>query len=333
MPSFENPAAFLLLLAFPLIFILRTLGFLEKPSFNLTLSDWNGQTFAFSGGFFKVVSLIGRFFLSLSFVFIILAAADPVIHRDEKVYTSKGAEILFVLDISPSMAAKDTANMTRLDAARTGIKTLLAENKGASFGLVAMASEAASVVPPTSDSDAFLKRLDSLVIGSLGEGSAIGTGLSSAVYHLSSSSAPKKCIILITDGENNAGAVHPQTAASLAYEKGISLFVWGIGSSGSAPIEYVDPKSGKVRSGYYDSEFDSRPLEELALKSGGKYFDVATTEALSAAISEVSRSQASNQSFFIRPAGTSLYERFLLVAVILFIFSEFLLRVVNREVF
>lgn len=332
MPSFENPAAFLFLLAIPFLYIMRALKIFKRTSFPLVFSDWGGKSFEWKGSFSRILSFLALFFCAAAYVLMVFALAEPVIHHQEKVYTSKGADILFVLDTSPSMASRDIAGMTRLNAARQGIHTLVNSNRGAAFGLVAMASEAAAVVPPTVDHELFLRRLDSLVIGGLGEGSAIGTGLSSAVYHLISSKAPRKCIVLITDGENNAGSVHPDTAARLARENNITLYTFGIGTKGSVPIEYIDPKTGKVHSGFYDSDFDSTPLESLAFSGGGRYFGIESLSSLSEALTVISRKENVIQTFHYKTSDRLLFPYFLALAAVLFGLAWFLRRVILMEV-
>lgn len=333
MPVFDNPAAFLFLLAIPLLYILRKLKIFKRIAFPLTLSDWKGRAFEWDGRFGSFLEVSSDILCILGYICLVFAFAEPVIHHHEKIYTSRGADIMFVLDTSPSMAAKDIANMTRLEAARRGIHTLVNSNRGASFALIAMASEAAAVVPPTNDSEFFLNRLDSLVIGGLGEGSAIGTGLSSAVYHLIASSAPKKCIVLITDGENNAGSVHPETAARLARENNITLYAFGIGTRGSVPIEYIDPKTGQVHSGYYESEFDTSGLESIAQSAGGRYFGIESTAQLSQSLSLISQRENVTQTFHYKTVVEKLYKKFILLATVLFVIAWIIKRFFLKEVF
>ena len=316
MIAFESPAAFLLLLLPALLFLLRKLGVFRRPSFPLTLADWNGAVFAWKGAFHSCAAVCSTLLTLVAYAALVTALASPVVHHQERVYTSRGSDILFVLDTSPSMAARDIANTTRLEAAKLGIRTLVRENRGASFALVAMGSEAAVVVPPTSDQELFFRRLDSFVIGAQGEGSAIGTGLSTAVYHLASSAAPKKCIVLITDGENNAGSIHPETAALLARENGITVYTFGIGTRGTVAIEYVDPHTGKIHAGYYESEFDTKPLEAIAALTGGRYFGVDSTAALAAALSAVGDREAVAQSYHLRTHDTQYYDRLLAVCLV-----------------
>ncbi|WP_294428867.1 VWA domain-containing protein [uncultured Treponema sp.] len=336
MIQFETPSAFLLFFAIFLIHVLRHFGIFSKVAFPLIISDWNGKSFVYKDSFSNVVSILSKLLAHAAFIFLVIALANPIIRHQEKVYTSRGTDILFVLDTSPSMAARDISLVngvtTRLEAAKLGIKTLTSTEKGAAYGLVAMASEAACIVPPTNDLVFFEKRLDSLNIGEFGDGSAIGTGLTTALYHLSSSKAPKKCIVLITDGENNAGSIHPETAANLAAEKNISLYTFGIGTKGTVPIEYTDLKTGKIHSGFYESDFDTRPLEELAAISGGKYFGIESIASLSASLSEISRREESIQTFHYRFSDQNCYDFFLFAAMILFTATLIIKRIFLSEV-
>lgn len=331
MPGFQNPAAFALLLFIPALYVLRSLGILTRISFPATLADWGGPAFEWKGGLRGFLSHVSRTIAVAGFVAGVAALADPVVYRQEKVYTSRGTDILFVVDTSPSMAVKDIAGMSRLDAARQAIRTLTADNGGVSFGLVSMATEAAVVVPPTMDHDVFLSRLDSLTVGNLGDGSAIGTGLSTAVYHLVSSSAPKKCIVLITDGENNAGSIHPETAAELAGKNGIVLYTLGIGTRGTVPLDYVDPKTGKVYSGYLESNFDPAPLKQLAFSAGGKYYGVQTVGDLADALSTIGRDVSVVQSYHIKSESKRYYDKLVLLSALLFAAAWFIRRIYLQE--
>lgn len=329
---FESPQAFLLLLLPVLLFVLRRLGILRRHSFPLTLADWNGEPFVWKGAFRSLARLLSSLLALIAYAALVTALAAPLVRHQERVYTSRGSDILFVLDTSPSMAARDIAGMTRLEAAKLGIRTLVGEGRGASFALVAMGSEAAVVVPPTTDLALFFRRLDGFVIGAQGAGSAIGTGLSTAVYHLASSSAPKKCIVLITDGENNAGAVHPETAARLARDNGITVYTLGIGTRGTVAVEYVDPATGTLHAGYYESEFDPKPLEEISLLTGGQYFGVESTAALAAALTAVGERELVAQRYHLRTLDTPYHGRLLFVCFVCTVLAWLLRRMCMQEV-
>ena len=331
----EHPQAFLFLLVPICFYILRRAGVFTKFSFPLTISDWKGKTFVYKDSLLKLGTFLSVFLALLGFAALIVALSNPIVRQQEKIFTSKGTDILFVVDTSPSMAARDislvTGQMTRLEAAKLGIKTLTSSEKGTNYGLVAMASESACIVPPTGDFDLFLKGLDSLSVGEFGDGTALGIGLSTAIYHLSASPAPKKCIVLITDGENNAGALHPETAAQLAHENSITLYTFGIGTKGSAPIEYIDKKSGRIHSGFYESDFDPSSLEIIAEIGGGSYFGIESTSSLSQALSEISQKEKTARTFFYRNADTNCYAFFLIVSGIAFALAWIIRRIFLSE--
>ena len=117
MPDFENPAAFFLLLLIPILYILRYLKIFNKITFPAVLSDWEGRQFEWKGHPQKFLSALAGIFFTAGFLISVCALAAPVISNQEKVYTSLGTDIVFVVDTSPSMSAKDMDGAQRLDAA------------------------------------------------------------------------------------------------------------------------------------------------------------------------------------------------------------------------
>ena len=331
MLEFQNPAAFLLLLLVPLLFLLRYLKIFRKLTFMAVLSDWNGKAFTWNGRVRKFLSVLAKIILFTGFLTAVTALADPVITHQEKVYTSLGTDIVFVVDTSPSMAAKDMGEMSRLDSAKLAIRAVVKEYDGCRFGMVVLGSEASVLIPPTSDLPSFTERTEGIVVGMLGNGSAIGDGLSTAVCHLVSSRALKKVIILLTDGESNAGEIHPETAAALAQKNGISIYTVGIGTKGTVPLEYTDPLTGKNYSGYLDSNFNSAQLRRISSAAQGRYFEVAAIEEFSHTMDTVIRSEAVSQNYTYRTVTQSFYKKVLLYAIILFILGWFIKRVVLQE--
>ena len=105
MLEFQNPAAFFLLLLIPLLYLLRALKIFRQISFYAVLADWNGKAFAWNGRIRKLLSVLAKVIMFTGFLGAITAFADPVITRQEKVYTSLGSDIVFAVDTSPSMAA------------------------------------------------------------------------------------------------------------------------------------------------------------------------------------------------------------------------------------
>lgn len=225
------------------------------------------------------------------FFLLFAAAAGPVINSSETVWLNRGADILFVLDISPSMAALDMDGSSRFSAASKLIKKFAENRPSDNIGLTAVGKDAALLIPPTTDRELFFSRLDNLKLGELGDGTALGMGLAVAGYHLEKSSPAdsrrRKVAILISDGENNAGAIHPLTAAAMLQESGISLWVIGIGSGGEVPIDYVDPFTRMRRSGLYDSRYDTESLRSISTAGGGNWIASPSADALASAFAQI----------------------------------------------
>lgn len=331
MPSFQNPAAFLLLILIPLLYFLRKLGIFSKFAFVISFNDWNGQNFIWKNKLRTFFSFVRTILLLLSFIFAVIALSGPVIYEQEKVYTSRGTDILFVLDISPSMAARDINGKCRIDAAKSAINYIVANDPGSSFGLVCMAKESAVIVPPTMDHKLFLDRMNNVQLGSLGDGTAIGVGLTTAIYHLASSSAPKKCIVLITDGENNAGSIHPETASELASSNNIIIYTLGIGSKGSVSIDYVDPKTNKRFTGHLESSFDTTQLRTISNIGHGRYFEASTVNDLSLALLVISKNEGVVQTYHSKITPIEYYDKFIFLSGLCIVLSWIIKRMYLKE--
>ncbi|MDR0502124.1 MAG: VWA domain-containing protein [Treponema sp.] len=246
-----------------------------------------------------------------------LSAAGPSIKTHETVWLNRGADIIFVLDTSPSMAAIDMDGQNRFAAAKRLIAEFSAKRPSDNIGLAAAGDDAAMLVPPTSDRDALVYRLENLMIGELGDGTALGMGLAVAAYHLDKSNARRKVAVLITDGENNAGAIHPETAASMLRDIGVSLWVIGLGSAGEVPIDYTDPRTKIRRTGTFDSRFDAESLRSLSAAGSGTYIAAPSAAAFAAAFSQLDESEITVQRSRLIYRKKSLSVYFLLPAVCL----------------
>jgi Ca-activated chloride channel family protein len=218
-------------------------------------------------------------------------AAGPELRITETLWLNRGADIIFALDTSPSMAGLDMDGVSRFTAARNLLREFAESRPSDAIGLVAVGNDAALLLPPTVDRRALFSRLENLKIAELGDGTALGMGLAVAAFHLEKSSAPRRAVILITDGENNAGAIHPETAAALFPEQGISLWIIGAGSAGEVPIDYVDPLTRMRRTGTFESRFDAEGLKTLSRIGGGTYMAAPSADALAAAFSRLNEGE------------------------------------------
>jgi Ca-activated chloride channel family protein len=260
-----------------------------------------------------------------------IAAAGPGRLSPETVWLNRGADILFVLDVSPSMAALDMNFKSRFDAARNLIRDFAARRPSDAIGLVAVGDEAALLVPPTTDRRTLGERLEALRIGELGDGTALGLGLAIAARHLgeeASGGATRRAAVLITDGENNSGAVNPETAAALFPKSGVSFWVIGAGSSGEVPFSYVDPATGTRRSGYLLSKYDPQALESLALKGGGTWIRAADADGFLTAFARLDEGeQVARREASLRRVEP-VHQGFIIVALVLLCLAWFTRRAV-----
>lgn len=207
----------------------------------------------------------------------IAGLAGPALLYRERIHLSPGADLMIVLDESPSMAARDFPPLNRFDTARETIRRFVRVRENDAVGLVTFGREAALRVPPTLDYSHFLERLDSLEMMSLGDGTALGMGLALGALHLQTSSARDRIVIALTDGVNNAGEVNPETAASMMAALGIRLYIIGLGSDGPVPLEITDPDSGLTLAGTLEGGFNEALLKQLVTGNPGSAYFTATT--------------------------------------------------------
>jgi Ca-activated chloride channel family protein len=224
------------------------------------------------------------------------------------------------------MAGIDMNGRSRFDTARELIRSFAEDRPSDAIGLVAVGYDAALMVPPTVDRQALYSRLESLEIAELGDGTALGMGLAVSALHLRRSSAPRRVVALLSDGENNAGAVHPLSAAPVLRDLGLSLWVVGIGSGGEIPIDYVDPFTRMRRTGIFDSRFDSESLRAIAQAGEGIYIPAPSGEALIAAFSRIAGEERIVSRSGVLVRRRSRHEPLIILALILLAGSRFLLR-------
>jgi Ca-activated chloride channel family protein len=202
---------------------------------------------------------------------LIVAMARPQYGRIERETFSEGIDIALVLDVSLSMRAGDF-HPNRLEAAKDVIKQFVLERRGDRLGLVIFGGEAATLVPLTLDSDvvySFIERVRFNLVS--GDTTAIGMGLATALDRLRDSDAKSKVVILLTDGENNAGKIDPQKAAEAARALGVRVYTIGVGSN--AP--QIGPFGMRV-----DAGLDEATLKQMAEITGGQYFRAVDEQKL-----------------------------------------------------
>ncbi|GHU47989.1 hypothetical protein FACS1894200_04230 [Spirochaetia bacterium] len=321
--SFVRPLFLVLGVLVLLAIIVFTRIFHDVTKLNIPLGAPGGVAFKAPVNFdvlIRILTILDYFALVLLFI----ASAWPVTITSTSIYLNRGMDMLFLLDSSPSMASLDMNGQTRFDAAQELILDFSSKRPNDAIGLAAVGLDAALLLPPTTDRSSLAYQLKNLSLGALGDGTALGTGLSTASLHLKNSPAPRRSIVLLTDGENNAGTINPLTAARLINEQGIALWIIGLGSGGEVPIDYIDPISRVRRTGIFDSRFNAEALRELAAAGGGTYLSASSKEALSEAFFQINDTEFIPVKTATIKTSHSLADPFIAIAAALIIIVRFI---------
>ena len=195
---------------------------------------------------------------------------------------AEGIDIVLVLDASSSMEAPDFFP-TRYEAAKEVAAEFVRGRKDDRIGLVVFAGEAFTAAPLTLDHDFVLRMLRpsraEVTAGAMEGGTAIGTAVATAAARLRGDDERGRVVVLLTDGENNAGAVDPQTAAEAAAALGVRVYSIGVGATSA-----FGPLGAGARDG-----LDEATLQAVARTTGARYFRATDTDALRAIYDEISR--------------------------------------------
>ena len=283
----DHPQVLLLLLIVPLLVYLLYYRKARGGKISFNFSIWNGDRFAAAATPRRVLLVITRVLFWIGFSILVVAMAAPVVVEKQRRYMSRGLDLMVVLDVSPSMSAQDVGMITRFDAAREVVRDFISGRENDAIGLVIFGAEAALRVPPTLDYPFLGHALDSVQVMALGDGTAIGMGIAVAAVHLKGSSADERVIILITDGDNNAGDIEPDRAAEVAAALGIRIYTIGIGSEGETTIQFIDPESGKEVRGVYQGKLNEDLLKRIASVTDGRYFHSGTLGILNTIFQEI----------------------------------------------
>ena len=220
----------------------------------------------------------------LTLIFLVIALARPQLTDNLRNVTTEGIDIMVSLDISGSMLAMDF-KPNRLEAAKDVATEFISGRPNDKMGLVVFAAESFTQCPLTVDHTVLTNLIRDVQTGMLQDGTAIGLGLSTAVSRIKDSDAKSKVIILLTDGVNNRGEIHPLTAAEIAKSFGIRVYTIGVGSHGTAPYPVNTVFGQQVQD--MEVKIDVNMLQEIANTTGGQYFRATDKEKLRAIYEEI----------------------------------------------
>ena len=249
---------------------------------------------------------------------VVLALSRPQRGLEEFRIRTEGVAIQMCLDRSGSMQAMDftidNQRVNRLAAVKKVFRDFVAGGgqldgrPDDQIGLIPFGGFAESRAPLTLDHGVLLQVLDTVEIpkpirDSRGRvinaeyleeesATAIGDAIVLACDRLKDVEAKSKVIILLSDGENTAGAIQPAEAAQLAKSLGIKIYAIGVGSTGRAPFPAVDA-FGREALVAQVVRLDEETLKMLADTTGGSYFNAKTTDALEQVYAQIDQLEKS----------------------------------------
>ncbi len=219
---------------------------------------------------------------------IVVAMARPQRGIEEEEVLTEGVDIIVALDASGSMAAEDFEPKNRLFVAKLVVRQFVEGLRHDRVGLVVFAGKAFTRCPLTLDYGVILNLLEDIQLGTIEDGTAIGSALTASLNRLRESKAKSKVIILVTDGVNNRGEIQPLDAARMAQALGVKIYTVGVGSRGTARFPVNDPTYGKIYMNL-PVEIDEASLTRIAETTGGIYYRATDRPSLERIFQEIAR--------------------------------------------
>ncbi|MDE0910337.1 MAG: VWA domain-containing protein [Myxococcota bacterium] len=236
--------------------------------------------------------------LGFAIVLLAVAFAGPRIGDATTEVHREGIAIEMAIDVSGSMNARDFVRgdmgVSRLDTVKEIVSHFVTGQGDLSgrpddlIGLVVFARFADAICPLTLDHLNLDHILKQVVINEdpNEQGTSVGEGLALAVERLHGHPAKSKVIILLTDGVSNQGMIDPLQAATLAASHDIRVYAIGAGRTGLAPVP-VRTSDGRTVLRQVQVELDEKTLQEIAARTGGRYFHAASASGLQEVYAEI----------------------------------------------
>ena len=197
----------------------------------------------------------------------------------------QGRDIMLLVDTSTSMSIDDfevnQQRVTRIEVLKSVAQRFVTARDGDRFGLIAFGDHAATLAPPSFDSDLMLVQLARLQIGVAGEATAIGDALGLALKQVKTEGRLKPALILFSDGDSTAGEMKPSEALVAAQALGVKIYTVEIGTDlFASPTRPV-------------SKSTEPSLKQIASTTGAQHYVAGTAQALQTIIQDIGRLEPS----------------------------------------
>ena len=258
---------------------------------------------------------------------IIVAMSRPRSSTKVEKVDTEGIDIVFAMDVSSSMLARDF-NPDRISAAKDIAIEFIAQRPSDRMGIVVFAGESYTQCPLTTDRATLINLMKEISTELLEDGTAIGNGLATAVARMKDSDAKSRVVILLTDGDNNSGEIAPETAADIAQTYGIRVYTIGVGAKGEAPYPVMTPWGVQMQN--MKVELNEDLLKSIAQKTGGSYFRATDNTKLSEIYSEINKMEKTRTTIDSFPIYKELFVGYALAALV-FLILEMLVKLLIRR--
>jgi Ca-activated chloride channel homolog len=206
---------------------------------------------------------------------LIVGLARPQIGHASTEVQASGVDLVLAVDVSGSMQALDLTEgdkpTSRLAAVKSVVAQFIKNRPNDRIALVAFSAEPYLMSPLTLDHDWLLQSLERLQPGMIKDGTAIGSALAASVNRLRGQVAKSKLVVLLTDGQNNAGNIAPPLAAQAARALGVKVYTIGVGAKGEAAMPMTD-EHGHTRMVMTKVDVDEALLKDIAATTGGSFY-------------------------------------------------------------
>jgi Ca-activated chloride channel family protein len=268
-----------------------------------------------------------------AFVLAVIALARPQ-ERDSRVkdLSVEGIDIMIALDLSTSMEAADFRPNNRLHVAKEVLTEFLAGRTNDRIGLVVFSGAAYTQAPLTLDYGVLKEVIKQLRTRVLEDGTAIGDAVATALNRLRDSEAKSRVVVLITDGDNNAGRVSPIDAAEAGKALGIPVYTILVGKGGKVPFPAGQDIFGQMAWREVEIPINPELLQKMASMTGGEFYRATDRDSLKEGLQKVLDSLERSKLLEGGAMATyrELFHQYLLAAAFLLVLEFFLKSTVLR---